>query len=42
MAGQASVTASYNQALAGIPDGPAKTRGIDLGQEAAEAIRPPG
>jgi hypothetical protein len=37
-AGQASVTASYNQALAGIPDGPAKLRGIDLGQEAAEAI----
>ena len=37
-AGVASVEADYAEALAAIPDGPAKTRGIELGQAAAAAI----
>ena len=37
-AGVASVEADYAAALAAIPDGPAKTRGIELGQAAAAAI----
>jgi hypothetical protein len=37
-AGLASVEAAYNTAIADIPDGPAKTKGIALGQESAAAI----
>ena len=37
-AGQASVEADYAAALAAIPDGPAKTAGLDLGRQAAAAI----
>jgi hypothetical protein len=37
-AGVASVEADYAAALGGIPDGTAKTQGIALGQDAAEAI----
>lgn len=37
-AGVASVEADYAVALAGIPNGPAKTRGIEVGQAAAAAI----
>jgi hypothetical protein len=38
MAGIASAEASYTAALAAIPDGPAKTSGIQVGQAAAAAI----
>ena len=37
-AGVASVEADYAAALAAIPDGRAKTRGIEVGQAAAAAI----
>jgi hypothetical protein len=37
-AGLARVEADYESALAGIPDGPAKTKGIEIGQAAAAAI----
>ena len=37
-AGVASVEAAYTAALAAIPDTPAKTQGIALGQAAAAAI----
>ena len=37
-AGVASVEADYAEALAAIPDGPAKTRGVEVGQAAAAAI----
>jgi hypothetical protein len=37
-AGKASVEADYVAALASIPEGPAKTRGIALGEAAARAI----
>ena len=37
-AGVASVEADYTTALSAIPDGRAKTRGVDLGQAAAAAI----
>jgi hypothetical protein len=37
-AGLASVNADYATALAEIPDGPAKARGLELGRAAAEAI----
>jgi hypothetical protein len=37
-AGVASVDAAYTAALADIPDGPAKTKGIALGQASAAAI----
>jgi hypothetical protein len=37
-AGVASVEADYAKALAALPDGPAKTRGVALGQAAAAAI----
>ena len=37
-AGVASVRADYRAALDAIPDGKAKTRGVALGKEAAEAI----
>ena len=37
-AGVASVDADYAAALASIPDGPAKARGVDLGRAAAAAI----
>lgn len=37
-AGVASVEADYTAALGAIPDGPEKTQGIALGQDAAEAI----
>jgi hypothetical protein len=36
--GLASVTSSYDAALAAIPDGPAKTNGLATGQAAAAAI----
>ena len=36
--GLASVDADYAAALAEIPDGPAKVRGVELGRAAAEAI----
>jgi hypothetical protein len=38
-AGVASVEADYRAALAAVPDGPAKLRGIELGQAAATEIR---
>jgi hypothetical protein len=37
-AGVMSVEADYTDALAAIPDGPAKTQGVELGQAAAEAL----
>jgi hypothetical protein len=37
-AGIASVEADYATALAAIPDGPAKTQGLALGQAAADAV----
>jgi hypothetical protein len=37
-AGVMSVEADYTAALAAIPDGPAKTQGVELGQAAAEAL----
>jgi hypothetical protein len=37
-AGVMSVEVDYTAALAAIPDGPAKTQGIELGQAAAEAF----
>jgi hypothetical protein len=37
-AGVASVEAAYTEALAAIPDSPAKTQGITLGQQSAAAI----
>jgi hypothetical protein len=37
-AGLASVAESYDDALADIPAGPARMKGIDLGEEAADAI----
>jgi hypothetical protein len=37
-AGIASVEAAYNAALAAVPNGPAKTQGAAVGQEAAAAI----
>jgi VCPO second helical-bundle domain len=37
-AGVASVEAAYNAALAVVPNGPAKTQGVALGQAAAAAI----
>jgi PAP2 superfamily len=36
--GVMSVEADYMDALAAIPDGPAKTQGVELGQAAAEAL----
>ena len=35
---QSSIETAYTDALAGIPDGQAKTDGIDVGQEVADAI----
>jgi hypothetical protein len=37
-AGVMSVEADYTDALAAIPDGPAKTQGVELGQAVAEAF----
>jgi hypothetical protein len=37
-AGVMSVEADYTDALAAIPDGPAKTQGVELGQAAAQAL----
>src|ERR1041385_3003350 len=36
--GIASVETDYTAALAAIPDGPRKTRGLDMGQDSAAAI----